>query len=301
MNREGKNGYLTAETKRRKKAEAQVSNSIDRIAASWLFVMLSSSSNYPKALKEGSAEEGNPTPSKTDSKKRGRVQDDHDAEGVTNDEPPAKKTKARTKKEPKVKNEDHNDGSENEASAIKIPKTRVKKESKIKNEDSETRSENGESANKKAKAAAKKGKKASRNDADEDFKQDVEPVKKGRKQAKKATTGNEAALNVKEESSDHDPLPTLKEQKKRPSRKAATAKKVKDEDTETDGMEPASELESPLGNVKLEHTSELEPEASDNAPKRRKGRKGAPAKTTNGPAEKAKKAVKSKVRCHSLR
>ena len=295
MNREGKNGYFTPETKRRKKAEAQVSNSIGQIAANQALFDVPLSDN-PKALKEGSAEEGNASPSKTNNKKRGHVKDDPDAEGAANGEPPAKKTKARTKKESKVKNEDPDGGSENKASAIKNPKPRVKKEPKIKNEDAETGSEKEVPANKKARAVTKKGIKASGNDADEDFKQDVQPAKKSRKQAKKVTTGDETATDAKDESGDHDTRPPPKEKKKRASRKAATAKKVKDEDTETDGVEPASEIETPLGDVQLEHTSELESEVSEDAPQVRKGRKGAPAKATDGPAEKAKKKTKTKVR-----
>ena len=292
MNREGKNGYFTAETKRRKKAEAQVSNSLSQTAANQALFDVPLSDN-PKALKEGSAEAGNASPSKTNNKKRGHVKDDPDAEGIANGEPAAKKTKARTKKELKVKNEDPDGGSENEASAIKNPKPRVKKEPKIKNEDAETGYEKEVPANKKAKAVTKKGKKANGNDADEDFKQDVQPVKKSHKQAKQVTAGDEIPMDVKDESGDHDTLPPPKEKKKRASRKAAMAKKVKDEDTETDGVEPASEIETPLGEVELEHTSELEVE---DAPRVRKGRKGAPTKATNGPTEKAKKKIKTKVR-----
>ena len=277
MNREGKNGYFTAETKKRKKAEAQVSNSIGQYAANQALSDVSLSDN-PKALKEGSAEEGNASPSKTNNKKRGHVKDDPDAEGAANGEPPAKKTKARTKKDSKVKNEDPGGGSENEASAIKPPKPKVKKEPKIKNEDAETGSEKEVPAKKKAKAVTKKA------------------AKKSRKQAKKAAARDETAMDVKDESGDHDTLPPPKEKKKRASRKAATAKKVKDEETETDGVEPGSEIETSLSDVQLEHTSELESEVSEDAPQVRKGRKGAPAKPTNGPAEKAKKKIKTKVR-----
>lgn len=297
MNREGKNGYYTAETKRRKKTEAQeaaqVSNSVGQSAANKALFDVPLSDN-PKALKEGSTEEGNASPSKTNNKKRGHVKDEPDAEGAVNGERPAKKARARTKKESKVKNENPGGGSENEFSALKKPKTKVKKEPKIKNEDAETGSEKEVPANKKAKAVTKKGKKPSGNDADEDFKQDVQPVKKSRKQAKKATAGDETAVDVKDESGDHDTLPPTKTQKKRASRKAATAKKIKDEETETDGVEP--DAETPPGDVKLEHTSEVESEPSEDAPKVRKGRKGAPAKATTGPAKKTKEKIKTKVR-----
>ena len=302
MNREGKNGYYTTETKRRKKAEAQVSNSSGQTAANQARSYGSLSDN-PKALKEGSAEEGNPSPSKTDNKKRGHVKDDPDAQDAANGEPPAKKTKARTKKESKVKNEDTGGESENEASAINPPRTKVKKEPETKNEDAETGSEKEVPANKKAKAVAKKakavakqGQNASSNDADEDFKQEVQPVKKSRKQAKKATAGDETAVDVKDESGDHDTISLPKPKKKRASRKAATAKKVKDEETETDGVQPDSDIEKPLGKVKLENTSDLESEVSQDAPRVRKGRKGAFAKATNGRAEKAKKKITTKVR-----
>ena len=295
MNREGQNGYFTAETKRRKKAEAQVSNSSGQTAANQALFDVPLS-DIPKALKEGSAEQGNASPSKTNNKKRGHVKDDQDAEHAANGEPPAKKTKARTKKEAKVKNEDPSDRSENEASAIKPPKSKVKKGPKIKNEDAETGSEKELPVNKKAKVVTKKGKKASGNDADKGFKQDVQPIKKSRKQAQKTTAGDETAVDVNDESGDHDTLSPAKSKKKRALRKAATAKKGKDEDTETDGVEPGSEMETPLGEVKLEHTSELESEVSEDAPPVRKGRKGAPAKAGDGPAVKAKKKIKNQVR-----
>ena len=284
---------------------------------------MSLSSDYPKALKEESTE-GDASPGKTDKKKRGRVKEDPDAEGAEIDEPPAKKTKTRTKKEPKIKNEDADGGSENEAPgtrkpkstvkkepkiknedaetgdeneapATKKPKSRAKKEPKIKNEDAETGSENEGLANKKTKAATNKGKKASGNDTDEDSKHDVQPIKKGRKPPKKARAADETALDVKDDSGDHETLPPPKERKKRAPRQATMAKKVKDEDIETDGVEPASELETPLGKFELEHTSELEPEASEDVPKLQKGRKGASAISSKRQVKKAKKGTKSKV------
>ena len=248
-------------------------------------------------MKEEAAGEGSASPSKTDTKKRGHVKDDPDAEGVAENEPPAKKTKARTKKEPKIKNEDANGGSENEGSTIKKEtKPRIKKESKIKEEDAETGSENEGPANKKIKTAIKKGKKTNDDEADEQFEQDAQPVKKGRKQAKKATPRHEAALHTEEEGSDHDALPPPIAKKARAPRKAAIAKKIKDEDTETDGLDPASELEAPSGKVKLEYTSDPEAEASKYAPKPQKGRKSASKKAAKGKAEKTRKEDKPKVR-----
>ena len=283
------------------------------------------SSNYPKALKDGTAGEGSASPSKTDNKKRGHVKDDPDAEGAAIDEPAPKKTKARTKKEPKIenddangepenedpkikkskprvkkepkiKNEDADGGSENEDPKLKKPKSRVKKEQKIKNEDPDTESENEGPANKMTKATVKKGKMANSNDADEDFEQEAQPVKKGRKQARKATAGGETALDVKEESGDPNTLPPPKGKRQRAPRKAATARKIKDEDTETDGLISSPELGTPPGKEKPEHTSELEPEASEQVPKLQKGRKGAPRQVIDRPAEKAEKKVVSKVR-----
>ena len=130
-------------------------------------------------------------------------------------------------------------------------------------------------ANKKTKAAVKKSKKVNGNHADKDFEQEALPVKNGRRHAKKATAGDESSLDIKDESSDHDALPPPQEKRKRPLRKAAMAKKVKDEDTETDGHDPVSKDETPLSNFKLEHTSDLEPDASEEAPKLQKGRKKA--------------------------
>ena len=102
-------------------------------------------------------------------------------------------------------------------------------------------------------------------------------------------------MHIKNENSDHDTLPPHIAKKTRAPRKAATAKKIKDEDTETDDLDPASELETPLGNVKLEHTPELEVEANEDAPKLQKGRKKAPKKAVHGSREETNKEVKAKV------
>ena len=142
----------------------------------------------------------------------------------------------------------------------------------------------------------KKGKKANDDEADGDFEQDAQPLKKGRKQTKKATAGEEAGLQIKDESSDHDALPPPAAKKTRAPRKAAAAKKVKDEDNETDDLDPAFKLETPLNNVKLEHTSEPEAEASEAAPKLQKGGKKAIKNAVNGTAAEAPKEVKSKVK-----
>ena len=246
-------------------------------------------------MKEEAAGGESASPSKTDTKKRSHVKDEPDAEGVVENQPSAKKTKARTKKEPKIKNGDANSDSENEDPNIKETKPRIKKESKIKNEDVETRSENDGPASKKTKAAIKKGQRTNGDEADEEFEQDAQPVRKGRKQAKKATPRDEAALHIKEESSDHDAVPP---QKARAPRKAAMAKKIKDEDedTKTDGLDPAFKLEPLSGNVKLEYRSELEAEASEDVPKLLKGHKKAPKKAVKGTAEKTRKGDKPKVR-----
>lgn len=294
MNREGKNGYLTLESKRRLKAKAQVSTSHWFNLLSWLS-LLSFSSDYPKALKEEAAGEESASPNKIDHKKRGHVKDDPDSEGAAEDEPPTKKSKAKTKKETKIKNEDADGGSENEGPTV-MKTTRVKKEPKIKNEDAETRSESEGPANKKAKAEVKKGNKANRNEAKRDLKQDPQPAKRSRKRVMKATSRDESGLHIKDESSDHDAIPPAIAKKTRAPRKAVEAKKIKDEESETDGLDPASELEIPLANAKLEHTSELEAEASEDAPKLQKGRKNAPKKAVNGTAEDIKKEVKPKVR-----
>ena len=346
MNREGKNGYLTLETKRRLKSEAQVSTSIGQLPP--LLFVLFFSSNHPKALKEEAAGEGSASPSKTDNKKRGFVKDDPDVEGAAEDEPPAKKTKARTKREPKIKNEDADGGSENEEPATKKTKTRTKKEPKIKNEDTDGGSENEDPTTKKTKARTKKEPKVKTEDADGGYEnegpttkktkpsgkkgrriknkiadgasenegpankktkaaekkakkseadsQDVQPIKKGRKRAKKATAGDEDALHVKDESSDHDALPTpIAKKTTRIPRKAATDKKIKDEDTESDDLDPTSELEAPIDNFKAVHTSEPVDEASEDAPKLQRGRKRAQKKAIDGPAEETKKVVKHKV------
>ena len=404
MNREGQNGYFTLENKRRMKAEAQVSRPVRQI----IFLTISRvfSSNLPKAMKEGVAGEGSASPNKTESKKRGHVNNDTDAEGPVNDEPPAKKTKARTKKYSKIKNENADGGSEHEDSTTNRPKLRVKKEPRIKNEDADggsdieglttrkpksrvkkeaivkdedtdgkseqekstirkpkqarakkeskikneiadggseleglttkkpktrvkkeanikdeeaniedeeanikdeeanikdeeadggseleglttrkprsrvkkeanikdeeaaTGSENQVPADKKTKAAVKKGKRVNGNITDEDFEQDAQPVRKGRQTAKKATAGDE--------SGNHNTLPPPQGKRKRPSRKAAPTKRLKDEDTETDDHDPVSEVETPFGDVKAKHTSELEAEASEEGPQLQKGRKKAP-------------------------
>lgn len=294
MNREGKNGYLTTETKRRLKAEAEVSTSNSLITVlGFQFRLI----DYPKALKAEAAGEGSASPGKADTKKRGLVKDDPDAKGVAENEPPAKKTKIKTEKKPKIKNEVVSGESENETA--KKAKPRTKKETKIKNEDAEAGPDNDGPANKKIKGATKKSKKANNHEADGDFEKDAQPVKKGRRQTKKATTEEEAGLQIKDESSDHDALPPVAKKTRAP-RKAATAKKLKDEGNESDDADPALKLETPLNNVKLEHTSEPETEASEGAPKLPKAGTKKVKKAVNGTAKEASKEVKSKVRSYSL-
>lgn len=249
-------------------------------------------------MKEEAAGEGSASPSKADTKKRGLVKDDPDAKGVAESESPAKKAKIKKEKEPKIKNEVASGESENEGQTTKKAKPRAKKETKIKTEDAEAGSDNDGPANKKTKAAtkkAKKAKKASDDEADGDFEEDAQPVKKGRRQTKKATAGEEAGLQVKDESSDHDALPPAAKKTRAP-RKAATTKKLKDEGNETDDLDPAFKLETPLDSVKLEHTSEPEADPSEGAPKLPKGGKKKVKKAVNGTAEEAPKEVKSKVR-----
>ena len=106
----------------------------------------------------------------------------------------------------------------------------------------------------------------------------------------------EFAPNIKDESSDHDVVPLTKGKKPRAPRKAAAAKKIKYEDTESDGSDLTSELGTPLDNVKPEHMSEVEPEASEDAPEVQKGRKQAPKNTVNGKAKKVEKGSEPKVR-----
>lgn len=250
-----------------------------------LFI-LSFASDCSKALEDEAAGEQSASPSKTDQKKRSRVKDDPEAaENEAEHEPPTKKTKAKIKKEPKIKNEDADGGSENEGPAIK-KRTRTKKESKVKNEDAEIRSENEGPANKKTKAAIKKEKNANGDEAESDFEQEAPPVKRSRKQAKKATVVDDPALRVKDESSDHETLPPTLAKKARAPRKAVKAKKLKNEKTDLVG----DESEQPSG---------LEAEASEDAPKVKKGRKSAPKKAINGTAEDAKKVVKAKVQTAS--
>ena len=260
-----------------------------------LFI-LSFASDCSKALKDEAAGEQSASPSKTDQKKRSHVKDDPEAaENEAEHEPPKKKTKAKMKKEPKIKNEDADGGSENEGPAIK-KRTRTKKESKVKNEDAEIRSENEEPANKKTKAAIKKEKNANGDEAESDFEQEAPPVKRSRKQAKKATVVDDPALRVKNESSDHETIPPTLAKKARAPRKAVKAvkpKKLKDE------LDPASEFETALVGDESEQPSGLEAEASEDAPKVKKGRKSAPKKAINGTAEDAKKVVKAKVQTAS--
>ena len=264
-----------------------------------LFFILSFASDCSKALKDEAAGEQSASPSKTDQKKRSHVKDDPEAaENEAEHEPPTKKPKTKMKKEPKIKNEDAADGSGNEGLAIK-KSTRTKKESKVKNEDSEIRSENEEPANKKMKAAIKKEKIASGDEAESEFEQEAPPIKRGRKQAKKATVVDDSALRVKDESSDHETLPSTTAKKARAPRKSVKAKKLKGEKTETVGIDPASELETPIAGEGPDQPSGLEAEASEDAPKVKKGRKTAPKKAVNGTAEDTKKVVKAKVQTAS--
>ena len=260
-----------------------------------LLFVVSFASDLSKALKDEAAGEQSASPSKTDQKKRGHVKDDPEAaEHEADDEPPRKKTKAKVKKEPKIKNEDAAGGSGNEGLAIKKSK-RTKRESKVKHEDAEIRSEDKGPANKKTKAVIKTEKNANGDEAESDFEQVAPPVKRGRKQAKKAKFVDDSALHVKDESSDHENLPPTIVKKARAPRKAVKAKKLKGENTEAVGLDQASELETPLVGEETDQPSGLEAEASEDAPKAKKGRKTASKKAVNGTAEDSKKAVKTKV------
>ena len=261
-----------------------------------LFI-LSCASDCSKALEDEAAGEQGASPRKTDQKKRSHVKDDPEA-AEDEHEPPTKKTKAKMKKEPKIKNEDAADRSGNEGLAIKKT-TMTKKESKVKNEDAEIRSENEGPAKKKTKAAIKKEKIASGDEAESDFEPEAPPVKRGRKQAKKATVVDDSALRVKDESSDHEILPPTITKKARAPRKAVKAKKLKGEKTEADGLDQASELDTPLAGEEPDQPSGLEADASEYAPKVKKGRKTASKKAVNGTAEDTKKVVKAKVQIAS--
>ena len=264
-----------------------------------LLFILSFASDCSKALEDEAAGAQSASPSKTDRKKRSHVKDDPEAaEDEAEHEPPTKKTKTKMKKEPKIKNEDAADGSGNEGLAIK-KSTRTKKESKVKIEDAEIRSENEGPANKKIKAAIKKGKNASGDEAESDFEQEAPPVKRGRKQAKKATVVDDSALRVKDENSDHETIPPTITKKARAPRKAVTAKKRKGKKTEADGLDQASELGTPLAGEEPDQPSGFEAEASEDAPKVKKGRKTASKKAVNGTAEDTKKVVKAKVQIAS--
>ena len=246
-------------------------------------------------MKDEAAGEQSASPNKTDQKKRSRVKDDPEAaEHEAEDEPPTKKTKAKMKKEPKIKNEEAAGGSGNEGLAIK-KRTRTKRESKVKEEDAEIRSENEGPASKKTKAAVKKEKNANGDEAESNFEQDAPPVKRGRKQPKEATVVDEAALRVKDESSDHESLPPTIAKKARAPPKAVKAKKLKGKNTKAVGLDQASEHETPLAGEETDPPSGLEAEASEDAPTAKKGRKTASKKAVNGTAEHTKKAVKAKV------
>ena len=251
-------------------------------------------SNHPKALEEEVAGDESASPSKANKKKRNHVKDEPDVEGAAEHEPPAKKIRARTKKDPKIKNEHTDGGSDEEGPTEK--KTKVKKESKIKNEHVELKLENEGSSNKRTKAASQKARKANGGEADGDFQQDAQPTKKGRKKAKDSIAEDEIASNIKDESSDHKTLPPSKGNKARAPRKAAAAKKIKYEDTESDGSDATSELGTPFDNIKPEHTPEFDPEASEDTPEIPKGRKKASKNVVNGKAKKAEKGSKPKVR-----
>ena len=66
----------------------------------------------------------------------------------------------------------------------------------------------------------------------------------------------------------------------RAPRKAATTKKGEDEDTESDGLDATSDIDSPRSNTKLKHRSEIEAEAKQEVPKFQK--RGGETTGTNG-------------------
>ena len=223
-------------------------------------------------------------------KKEPKVKNKDADGGSENEGPSTKKTKSRIKREPKIKHEDLEREPDKGGPSIKKAKSRIKKEPNTRNEDAETKVEDEERVGKETEIATKDDK-AGVDRLDE---RDAQPVKKDRKRAKKAADANGNGLKFKDESSDHEVLPHPR--KSRAPREAVVAKKIKDENTETDDPDRASEFEAPSSYVKLEHTSNSESEASESDLEAQEGYKDAPKKAVNVKVKNAKKGSKSKVR-----
>ena len=228
----------------------------------------------------GSENEGPAIKTELSVKKESKIKNEDADEGSGNEGPTTKKAKPRVKREPKVKNEDADGNSENGGPSTRKNISRVGNEPKT-NEDASTRSDIQEPVKKATRASTKKGKKVVADEADGDLDHVAQPVQKGRKRVKKAAAEDEAVLDVKDENSDHQ---ILQPRRLRAPRKAAMASKIKDESTETDASDSASEFDR---------------EPSEDALESQMTRKKATKKAVNGKA-KVKKGSKPKVRMPEL-
>ena len=148
-----------------------------------------------------------------------------------------------------------------------------------------------EPAPKKAKAAPKKGKKAKAEEEDSD---EAPPPKKSRKKAAKVKIGDESAPTIKAEGSDEEDVTPPPAKKKQAPPKAAS-RKIKSEDVNAEDDEPMLPAGGANADVKVEDQDfNEEAEASEEAPKVKKGRKPAVKKEPKAKATASKPKAKPK-------
>ena len=208
MNRPGKNGFRTPETKRAKREEeAKVSQNFCNsplVFHSWYVA----TDQAPKAAK--SAEEGDATsPSKPPSKKRNRVKDESTAEDAE-EYPPTKKSKDLSKKNKNIKYENADNAPKN----AKPTKRGRKKAEKLKTEEAS---------------------------GEEEI--EAQLAKKGRRKAKARKTDTDATI-VKKESAEGDDVPVIT--KKATASRKASIKKAKSADSEDDSLSDVGSDSAPV-------------------------------------------------------
>ena len=126
------------------------------------------------------------------------------------------------------------------------------------------------------------------------------PKKKPRAPRKKVKTdaNSDAAMAIKEEDNNHDARPQLPQKKGRAPRKAAAPKKINYEEDDSDALsdEPQAEVEKMQKKAETEEESDLGVEADEEASKPKNARKAAVTKNTaNGTNRSAEPKEKAKA------
>lgn len=120
--------------------------------------------------------------------------------------------------------------------------------------------------------------------------------------ASKTKVEADRRVKIKNESSDHELEPSLPAKKIKAPRKAAATRKIKAEETDTDGLDDVSKPEKAKVVERKNERSRVDAEIDEDVPLPRKGRKGPAKKAVNSTSAGAdsEKVSKAKVRLSHL-